>query len=122
MRDSKAYNPPLLFLVGLLTFCLGVIAAIFGAIDKIDGLPGKLLGSVLAWAAVTALVGTISVAVLQISRSLGQKDDPPPPWLVYATILTPLPFGVVVAISCVRLGAAIAGTDGIRATLLGVFG
>ncbi len=25
MRDSKAYQPPLLFLVGLLTFCLGVI-------------------------------------------------------------------------------------------------
>lgn len=112
MRDSKAYQPPLLFLVGLLTFCLGVIAAIFGAVDKTAVAPGPLLGPILAWTAITALVATIMAAALQIARSLGAKDAPPPTPLVYVAVLAPIIPGVIVALACVRLGAAIAGTSG----------
>jgi hypothetical protein len=110
MRDSKAYNPPLLFLVGLLTFCLGVIAALFGAIDKTAAAPGPLLGPILAWTAITALVGTVMAAALQIARCLGDKDAAPPTWLVYVTVLLPIIPGVMIVIACVRLGTTIAGT------------
>jgi NADH:ubiquinone oxidoreductase subunit 6 (subunit J) len=113
MRDSKAYNPPLLFLVGLLTFCLGVIAAIFGAIDKTAAAPGPWLGPILAWTAITALVGTVMAAALQIARGLGDKDAAPPTWLVYVTVLLPIIPGVMIVIACVRLGTAISGTGGL---------
>lgn len=122
MRDSKAYQPPLLFLVGLLTFSLGVIAAIFAAVDKTAVAPGPLLGPILAWTAITALVATIAAAALQITRSLGAKDAPPPTALVYAAVLAPIIPGVIVAIACVRLGAAIAGTSGFWSGISGVFG
>jgi hypothetical protein len=122
MRDSKAYNPPLLFLAGLLTFCLGVIAAVFGAVDKTGSGHGPLLGPVLAWAAITALVGTIAVAALQIARCLGDKDKPPPTGLVYVAVVAPILPGVMIVIACVRLGAAIAGKAGFWAGVSSVFG
>lgn len=122
MRDSKAYQPPLLFLVGLLTFCLGVIAAIFGAVDKTAVAPGPLLGPILAWTAITALVATIMAAALQIARCLGAKDAPPPPPLVYVAVLAPIVPGVIMVIACIRLGSAIAGGSGLWSSISGVFG
>ncbi len=122
VRDSKAYNPPLLFLVGLLTFCLGVIAAVFGAVDKTAAAPGPLLGPVLAWTAITALVATLAAAALQIARSSGAKDAAPPCWLVYAAVLAPIIPGAIIVIACVRLGAAIAGKPGFWSAITSVFG
>ncbi len=122
VRDSKAYQPPLLFLVGLLTFCLGVIAAVFGAVDKTAAAPGPLLGPVLAWTAITALVATLAAAALQITRCLGAKDAPPPPGLVYVAVLAPIIPGVIVVIACIRLGTAIAGKAGFWPAIVNVFG
>lgn len=122
MDESKAYNPPLLFLAGLLTFCLGVIAAVFSAIDKTSSAHFPLLGPVLAWTAVTALVGTIAVAVLQIARSRGGKSNPPPKGLVCCAVILPIVPGVVMVVACLRLGASIAGGKDFWSGLMSVFG
>jgi hypothetical protein len=122
VRDSKAYIPALLFLVGLLTFCLGVIAAIFGSIDKTAAAPGPLLGPVLAWTAITALVATVMAAALQLTRCLRGKDEPPPTGLVCIAVLAPIVPGVIVTIACIRLGTAIAGKAGFWPAISSVFG
>lgn len=122
MDHSKAYNPPLLFLAGLLTFCLGVIAAIFSAIDKVGAAHGPLLGPVLAWAAITALVGTIAVGVLQYARSQTGTTNKPSKELLCAAIFIPVVFGIGLTVACIRLGVAISGKGGVWPVLTGVFG
>lgn len=122
MDQSKAYNPPLLFLAGLLTFCLGVIAAVFSAIDKVGAAHGPLLGPVLAWAAVTALVGTFAVGTLQYARSQTGTTNKPSRELLFAAIFIPVLFGVGLTAACLRLGIAISGKEGVWTALTGVFG
>lgn len=122
MDHSKAYNPPLLFLAGLLTFCLGVIAAVFSAIDKVGAAHGPLLGPVLAWAAITALVGTFAVGTLQYARSQTGPSVAPAKGLLFGAVCVPIVFGIGLTIACLRLGVAISGGSGLWPVLTGVFG
>lgn len=122
MDHSKGYNPPLLFLAGLLTFCLGVIAAVFSAIDKVAAAHGSLLGPVLAWAAVTALVGTVSVGTLQYARSQTGPTLKPSKELLFAAVFIPILFGIGLTMACLRLGIAISGGSGLWPVMTGVFG
>lgn len=120
MDESKAYNPALLFLAGLLTFSLGVIAAVFAALDKTGTTQGAMLGTVLAWASLTALVGTISAGVLQAVRARGGKNKPPD-YLIEFAVAAPIVPGMFLAFVCMKLGAKIAGAAGICAVLMKVF-
>ena len=117
MEEKKKYNPALIFLAGLLTFCLGVIGAVFSALDKVGSGPNKLLGYVLAWAALTALTGTISAAVLQADKCIRGKQAPPN-WLIVASIAVPILPGIVLVIACARLSAALLDPTGTSAGLL----
>lgn len=122
MDHSKTYNPPLLFLAGLLTFCLGVIVGVFSAIDKAATGHGPLLGPVLAWAAITALVGTIAIGVLQYARSQTGTTRAPSKNLLCAAVFIPVLFGIGLTVACLRLGVAISGQTGFWTVLTGVFG
>ena len=122
MDLSKAYNPPLLFLAGLLTFCLGVIVGVFSVIDKAATGHGPLLGPVLVWAAITALVGTIAVGSLQYARSQTGTTRAPSKNLLCAAVFIPVLFGIGLTVACLRLGIAISGKGGFWTVLTGTFG
>ena len=122
MDQSKAYNPLLLFLAGLLTFCLGVIVAVFSALDKVGTAHGPLLGPVLVWAAITALVGTCAAGALQYARSQTGTTGVPSKNLLCGAVFVPVLFGVGLTVACIRLGVAISGKGGLWSALTSVFG
>lgn len=64
---SVPYKSLLLFLIGQITFCLGIIVGVFASLDMANATVGLQLGSVLAWTALTALAGTAMCLLIQVN-------------------------------------------------------
>ncbi len=76
--EKKKFDPfrnAILFLAGLLAFCLSIIVGIFGTMSDFeksqdDVLAGWLLGGVLAWISLAALAATVSMLILQVWKAV----------------------------------------------------
>lgn len=131
--NDDPYRTTIHFLAGLLTFCLGVIAAVFSALNCGDANPQRLgyqmLGGVLGSIAVVAWLCTVAVACIQTMKFMhrckyNSVRQWPVLWRAGVMLLLTLLGGMTVAY-CVRYGYAIlAGVDapvGLWASLTGLF-
>ena len=131
--NDDPYRTTIHFLAGLLTFCLGVLAAVFSALNSGGADPQqlsyKMLGGVLGSIAFVAWVCTLAVASIQtmkFMRRYHHKRVLKWPVLWRAGLIFALAFlgGLAVAY-CVRYGYSIlAGLDtpvGLWDSLAGLF-
>ena len=76
--NDDPYRTTIHFLAGLLTFCLGVIAAVFSALNSGGADPQqlsyKMLGGVLGSIAVVAWLCTVAVACVQLMKFMHRYD------------------------------------------------
>lgn len=109
------YRTTIHFLAGLLTFCLGVIAAVFSVLSDSNAEPYRLsyrmLGGVLASIAFVAWLCTVAAAFVQTEKYRHRSGRTPyraPPVFLRAALMLALTLlgGVPVAY-CVRYGYAI---------------
>lgn len=106
------YRTTIHFLAGLVAFCLAVIVGIFNALPHPPvctyTLTYRMLGGVLAWMAITALVATFCAAFAQLRKS-HLREHPNPPWKGERATLMIVPalFGGMAVIYCVGAGLAI---------------
>lgn len=100
----------MMFLVGLLTFCVGVLAAVFNALSDGDQeknlLAYRMLGGVLGWISLTALVAASELGLIQWVITCVNKDELRRKWYAIAIAL-PLIFGFFAVSYCVQYGYAI---------------
>lgn len=115
-KSHDPYRTTLHFLAGLVAFCLAVIVGIVNALPDPPvatyPMTHRLLGGVLAWIALTALVATVCAIGAQYRkhRYLAlQNDDPPPKvpagWPLALMLLPVLP-GAMAVVYCVGCGLA----------------
>jgi hypothetical protein len=117
-KGHDPYRTTIQFLAGLIAFCLAVIVGIFSAfpdppVDATD-VVYRMLGGVLAWISITALVATISALITQIlKRAHHEKPGAAgPPWWGLALLMSiPAGLGAMAVTYCVRGGAAILNSD-----------
>lgn len=115
--DQKRHDPcrtTIHFLAGLIAFCLAVIAGIFNAFPDPPADTGdvvyRMLGGVLAWISITALVATVCMAVVQILKYRHRKDaNAQDPDTATLALLMGIPtlFGAMAVSYCVRGGMAV---------------
>lgn len=112
--DRKRYDPyrtTIHFLIALIAFCLSVIVGIFNALPdppvSTYTLTYRMLGGVLAWIAMTALVATFCAAFAQLRKSHTHEHEKKP-WKGERAILMVVPalFGGMAVIYCVGVGLA----------------
>lgn len=115
-RAHDPYRTTIHFLAGLIAFCLAVIVGVFSALPDPPVSPAplvhRLLGGVLAWIAVAALVATACAAVAQYRKHLyrARQDSTPSPetprkWPLTLMLLPVAPGAMAVAY-CVGSGLA----------------
>jgi hypothetical protein len=122
MHDAKLENidpfrPYIQFLVGLLGFCAVVIAAVFAALPEepaklVEPAPG-MLGGVLIWMTLTAVIASFFGLIIQVIKSRymkakSEKRATPKvsEWRLFLMCLAPVVTGFVAVSYCVRGGAA----------------
>lgn len=113
--NEDPYRTTIHFMAGLLTFCLGVIAAIFSALNSGDANPHllayKMLGGVLGSIAFVAGLATVAAAIIQTEKfrkRAKHKSYLNPAVLLRAGLMLALALLGGVAVSyCVRYGYAI---------------
>lgn len=131
--NDDPYRTTIHFLAGLLTFCLGVIAAVFSALNSGDADPQqlsyKMLGGVLGSIAFVAWLCTVAVASIQLMKFMRRYNHKsvwkwPVIWRAGLMLALALLGGMAVAY-CVRYGYAIlAGLStpvGLWNSLIGLF-
>jgi hypothetical protein len=109
------YRTTIHFLAGLLTFCLGVIAAVFSALNGGNADPHllgyKMLGGVLGSIAFVAWLCTAAAAIIQTEkfryRSEHKSYLKPPVFLRAGLMLALALLGGLAVAYCVRYGYAI---------------
>lgn len=109
------YRTTIYFLAGLLTFCLGVIAAVFSALSESSADPYRLsyrmLGGVLGSIASVAWLCTVALAFVQTEkyrhRSRHKSCRDPQLFLGAGLMLALTVCGGVAVAYCVRYGYAI---------------
>lgn len=116
--EFDPYRTTIHFLAGLIAFCLAIIAGIFNALPDAPVDTGhvvyRMLGGVLAWISVTALVATFSALITQILKRAHRKTPSAegPPWWGLALLMgVPAGLGAMAVAYCVRGGAAILNGD-----------
>jgi hypothetical protein len=113
--NDDPYRTTIHFLAGLLTFCLGVIAAIFSALNSGNANPHllgyKMLGGVLGSIAFVAGLCTVAAAIIQTEkfrkRSEHKSYQNPPVFLRAGLMLALALLGGLAVAYCVRYGYAI---------------
>lgn len=117
-KKRDPYRTTIYFLAGLIAFCLAVITGIFNAFPAPPVDTGevvyRMLGGVLAWISITALVATVCMAVVQILKYMHRKDDSTqdPATATLALLMgIPTVFGAIAVIYCVRGGVAVLHGD-----------
>lgn len=131
--NDDPYRTTIHFLAGLLTFCLGVIAAVFNALNSGNADPEllgyKMLGGVLGSIAFVAGLCTIAAAIIQTEKfrkRFKHKSYWKPAVLLKAGLMLLLALlgGLAVAY-CVRYGYAIltslSAPVGLWDSLIGLF-
>ncbi|MHB1093778.1 hypothetical protein [Thiobacillus sp.] len=113
-KKRDPYRTTIYFLAGLIAFCLAVITGIFNAFPDPPADTGdvvyRMLGGVLVWISITALVATVCMAAVQILKYRHRKDastqDPDTSTLA---LLMGIPtfFGAIAVSYCVRGGMAV---------------
>jgi hypothetical protein len=118
--DDRAWDPyrtTIHFLAGLLAFSATVIVGVLNAFPDapIDtyGVTYRLLGGVLAWQSITALVAALAAAWIQIRKYQYRGESPkfPRPYERGAAMIIPALFGAMAAVYCVRAGSAMLNND-----------
>lgn len=70
-KKLDPYRPALQFLTGLLAFCLALIVALFAALGADKGHAiNALVSQVLMAMAITAVVGTVAIGLMQLAKTL----------------------------------------------------
>ena len=120
--DQKSYDPyrtTIHFLIGLTAFCLSVIVGIFNALPdppvSTYTLTYRMLGGVLAWIAMTALLATLCAGFAQLRKSHLREHPKNPdgtdavPWKGErpALMLLPTLSGAMAVVYCGGAGLAI---------------
>jgi membrane-associated protease RseP (regulator of RpoE activity) len=113
-KKIDPYRTTIYYLAGLIAFCLAVITGIFNAfpdppIDTGD-VVYRMLGGVLAWISITALVATVCMAVVQILKHMHRQDaNAQGPGTATLALLMGIPtfFGAMSVTYCVRGGMAV---------------
>lgn len=113
-KKGDPYRTTLYFLAGLIAFCLAVITGVFNAFPDPPADTGdvvyRMLGGVLAWISITALVATVCMAVVQILKYRHRKDaNAQDPDTATLALLMGIPtlFGAMAVSYCVRGGMAV---------------
>lgn len=113
------YRTTIHFLIALIAFCLSVIVGIFNALPDPPvctyTLTYRMLGGVLAWISITALIATFCAGFAQLRKSYlrehPKKSDgtDSTPWKGEraALMLIPALFGTMTVIYCVGVGLSI---------------
>ena len=112
------YRTTIHFLIGLIAFCLSVIVGVFNALPdppvRTYTLTYHMLGGVLAWIAITALVATVCSAAAQYLKHLYRADQlkggpsPPVPKALPLVLMSlPIVPGAFAVIYCGGVGLAI---------------
>jgi hypothetical protein len=113
--NDDPYRTTIHFLAGLLTFCLGVIAAVFSALNSGNADPHllgyKMLGGVLGSIAFVAGLCTVAAAIIQVMKFMHRHGHNsiwtwPVIWRGGLMLALALLGGLAVAY-CVRYGYAI---------------
>ena len=113
------FRPYLQFLIGLITFALAILVGVFAALPKeketLAAPFAAMLGGVLAWMALAALVATVVAAIVQATKywhARPNKRGVVPEftarkggWL-WVIVVLPIVPGFVAVLYCLRAGAA----------------
>lgn len=117
-KPRDPYRTTIYFLAGLIAFCLAVITGVFNAFPDPPVNPGdvvtRMLGGVLAWISITALVATGSMVFAQLFKnSYSKRPGAKEPNDVRLWLLMGIPtlFGAVAVAYCVRGGMALLHGD-----------
>jgi uncharacterized membrane protein len=117
--DKAAYNPYRLivhFLVGLIGFCLALMVAIFSTLHNFPAgscNPAyRMLGGVLVWISIAALVATMCAVIAQLCRhhyrcSENGKNAELLKTKLFALMVLPVLLGAIAVGYCILGGAAI---------------
>jgi hypothetical protein len=116
--EEDPYRTTFHFLGGLIAFCLAIIVGVFNAfptppVDTHSPII-RMLGGVLAWMAITALVATVSAGITQILKREYRKkpsESGPPWWRLALLIGIPVLPGVMAVAYCIRAGATLLNSD-----------
>jgi hypothetical protein len=120
--DEKPYDPyrtTLHFLAGLIAFSLAVIVGVFNALPDppVDTTYAaqRMLGGVLGWMAITALVATVAALFTQLLKNTYRKAVA---WWVELMLMgTPALSGAAAVVYCIRGGGSMASA---RTELIGL--
>lgn len=116
--EYDPYRTTIHFLGGLIAFCLAVIVGIFNALPDPPvtnySLEYQMMGRVLAWISIAALVATVCSAIAQYCKHLYRikqhaiESSPKiPKWRLLVLMGIPIGFGLIAVIFCVGTGLAI---------------
>src|SRR3569832_979007 len=113
-KKGDPYRTTIYFLAGLIAFCLAVITGVFNAFPDPPADTGdvvyRMLGGVLAWISITALVATVCMAVVQILKYRHSKDaNAQDPATATLALLMGIPtlIGAMAVTYCIRGGMAV---------------
>lgn len=103
------YRSILQFLTGLLAFCLTLLVALFAAIgsDKASHAVTTLVSWVLMGMAVTAVIGTVAIFLVQLSKAFFPDKFGWPAWFGVAASVGAVIVGGVTVLYCVRGGMVV---------------
>jgi hypothetical protein len=112
-RQADPYRPYIQFLIGLIAFSLAVITAVFAALPRPGAYvsaPGlKMLGGVLIWISLTAVVATLAALSIQAAKSWHLRKlsgGTQKLWHFVLACLVPVATGFVAVMYCIRGGSA----------------
>lgn len=127
-KPRDPYRTTIYFLAGLIAFCLAVITGVFNAFPdppvNTSDVVTRMLGGVLAWISITALVATGSMAFAQwFKNGYSKRDGAKEPSNARLWLLMGIPtlFGAIAVAYCVRGGMALLNGDAELIGLLDAF-
>lgn len=107
-KTRDPYRATLHFLAGLIAFSLAVIVGVFNALPDppVDTTHAvhRMLGGVLGWMAITALVAAVAALVTQLLKTMYRAGVPW--WALLLLMAAPAVTGAAAVSYCIRGGAA----------------
>ncbi|MGH7077919.1 MAG: hypothetical protein ACREFU_07440 [Acetobacteraceae bacterium] len=113
-RRHDPFRPLLQFLVGLITFCLGILVGVFAALpkegQKLIPISEAMLGGVLTFISISALAATRAAYRTAIAR-MARAESGFVKGLLWFIGFVAVAFGAVAVAYCVRGGLQLLGSS-----------
>jgi hypothetical protein len=112
-KARDPYRATLHFLAGLIAFSLAVIVGVFNALPDppVDTTHAvhRMLGGVLGWMAITALIAAVAALVTQLLKTIYRTGVPW--WVLLLLMAAPAVTGAAAVSYCIRGGAAMVNAN-----------